>query len=96
MARARRLQGPLRGRTYWTLIGLLACAGLRISEALHLKAEDVDLQEGVLTVRDSNYRKTRLVPVHASAVAPLQESLSSANGFFLWQRRSLPRNDASH
>jgi integrase len=73
MARARRLQGPLRGRTYWTLIGLLACTGLRISEALHLKPEDVDLQEGVLTVRESKCRKTRLVPMRASAVAPLQK-----------------------
>jgi integrase len=73
MARAGRLQGPLRGRTCWTLIGLLACTGLRISEALHLQPEGVDLQEGVLTVRESKYRKTRLVPLHASVIAPLQE-----------------------
>lgn len=71
MARARRLQGPLRGQTYWTLIGLLACTGLRISEALHLQPEDVDLTEGVLTVRESKYRKTRLVPLHATAIRPL-------------------------
>jgi integrase len=73
MSRARRLQGPLRGRTYWTLIGLLACTGLRISEALHLKPEDVDLKDRVLTVRESKCHKTRLVPMHASAVAPLQD-----------------------
>jgi integrase len=72
MARARRLQGPLRGQTYWTLIGLLACTGLRISEALHLRPEDVDLTEGVLTIRESKYRKTRLVPLHATAIRPLQ------------------------
>jgi integrase len=73
MARARRLQGPLRGWTYWTLIGLLACTGLRISEALHLKLDDVDLTEGVLTVRESKYRKTRLVPLHATAIGPLED-----------------------
>ena len=73
MARVRRLQGPFRGQTYWTLIGLLACTGLRISEALHLKPDDVDLTEGVLTVRESKYRKTRLVPLHATAIGPLQD-----------------------
>jgi integrase len=73
MFRARRLPGSLRGRTYWTLIGLLACTGLRISEALHLRPEDVDLNEGVLIVRESKYHKTRLVPLHASAIGPLEE-----------------------
>jgi integrase len=53
MARAKRLQDLLRGQTYWTLIGLIACTGLRISQALQLKPEDVDLTEGVLTIRES-------------------------------------------
>src|SRR5260370_3871603 len=35
--------GGLRPLTYRTLFGLLAAAGLRISEALHLKPQDVDL-----------------------------------------------------
>ena len=37
----------LRPRTYATLIGLLACTGLRITEALTLGADDVDLDAGV-------------------------------------------------
>lgn len=73
LARAKRLRGWLRGRTYWTLFGLMACTGLRISEALHLTAEDVDLKEGVLTIRESKYRKTRLVPLHITALAPLRD-----------------------
>jgi integrase len=40
---------------------------------LHLAPNDVDLTEGVLTVRESKYRKTRLVPLHATAVGPLQD-----------------------
>jgi integrase len=72
MLRAKRLSGSLRGQTYWTLVGLLACTGLRISEAIHLKTHDVDLEEGVLTVRESKYRNTRLVPLHATALRHLQ------------------------
>lgn len=73
MRRSKRLSGPLRGQTYSTLIGLLACTGLRISEALRLTIEDVDLDEGVLRVRESKYRRTRLVPLHSTAIAPLRD-----------------------
>ena len=38
----------LKGRTYATIFGLLAVTGLRISEALALDREDVDLEEGIL------------------------------------------------
>jgi integrase len=62
----------LRPRTYGALIGLLACTGLRISEALTLKTSDVDLDAGVLTVRQTKFRKSRLVPLHVSAVGPLR------------------------
>ena len=36
MAAARGLRPPLRAATFETLIGLLACTGLRIGEAIHL------------------------------------------------------------
>ncbi len=52
-----------------TLFGLVACTGLRISEALGLLDADVDLRAGVLTIRQSKFGKTRLVPLHPSAVA---------------------------
>jgi hypothetical protein len=51
-----------------TLFGLIACTGLRISEALALVDADVDLKAGVLTVRCSKFGKSRLVPLHPSAV----------------------------
>jgi integrase len=47
-------------------LGLLAVSGLRISEAIGLKPEDVDLGEGILTVRGSKLGKSRLVPLHDS------------------------------
>ena len=63
----------LRPFTYVTLFGLLACTGLRISEALALTPMDVDLQRAVLTVRDTKFRKSRLVPVHPTTVAALMQ-----------------------
>jgi integrase len=69
---ARQLPGQLRPWTYQTLIGLLACTGLRISEALGLKISEVDLQQGLLLVRDSKFHQTRWVPLHPTALAPLQ------------------------
>jgi integrase len=49
------------------LFGLLTVTGLRISEALALTRKDVDLQNGLLTIRGAKFGKSRLVPLHASA-----------------------------
>lgn len=54
---------PIRSKTMHTIILLLATAGLRISEALHLTLGDVDLEQSVLSIRQSKFRKSRLVPV---------------------------------
>ena len=54
-----------------TLFGLMACAGLRVSEALALRDADVDLKSGVLTILQSKFGKSRLVPLHPSAVQAL-------------------------
>ena len=54
----------LRPSSYSTLLGLLAVTGLRISEALGLNQDDVDLRQGVLTIRSTKFNKPRLVPVH--------------------------------
>jgi integrase len=65
--------GGLRPRCYATLFGLLACTGLRISEALALACADVDLEAGVITVRAGKRGLTRLVPLHPSAIGPLAD-----------------------
>lgn len=74
VAEARKLgpTGGLRPMTYATLFGLLAACGLRVSEALRLMHADVDLERGVLTVRMTKFRKTRLVPVHATTADALR------------------------
>lgn len=63
--------GGLRPHCYATLFALIACTGLRISEALALTCDDVDLAGGVLTVRAGKRGRTRLVPLHPSALRPL-------------------------
>jgi integrase/recombinase XerD len=57
--------------TLHCLFGLLSVAGLRISEALGLTLNDVDLDEGILTIRATKFGKSRLVPLHATTVRVL-------------------------
>ncbi len=71
LRRAGWLTGTLRPHTYQTLIGLLACTGLRISEALRLKLTDVDWPQSLLLIRESK-GQTRLVPLHPTAIGPLR------------------------
>lgn len=45
---------------------ILYGCGLRVGEALSLTLEDVDVENGVLTIREAKFRKERLVPVAES------------------------------
>jgi integrase len=56
-------------KTYAALISLLAATGLRISEALHLLVSDIT-PKGLL-IRRTKFQKTRLVPLHDTAVTGL-------------------------
>lgn len=73
LAAARRLnpQGSVRPATFEALFGLIAAAGLRVSEALHLLDADFDLTAGTLTVRQTKFAKSRLLPLHPSTVDAL-------------------------
>lgn len=82
LRRAGELKGRLRPLTWQTLISLLACSGLRISEAMHLKPEDVDWEQCVLIIRESKYGKTRLVPLHLTAMQPLRDYNRSRQKLF--------------
>ena len=91
-ATLRPRQG-LRPHTNRTLFGLLFASGLRISEAFHLDNVDVDLVEGVVTVRNGKFGKSRLVPLHPTAIPPLQHYVAHrdsvvphADAFFRTER----------
>ena len=73
IAAARALPHPLRAATFATLIGLLAATGMRGGEAMRLDRHDVDWEHGALTVRDSKFGKSRLLPLHASTIDALAD-----------------------
>ena len=68
---AGRLGSAHRADTYQTVIGLVAVTGMRAGEAVRLDRDDVDLEQGVLTIRNSKHGKSRQVPVHPSSVEAL-------------------------
>jgi integrase len=57
-------RGGLRPKVYVTMFGLIASTGLRISEALRLRLDDVT--PSGLVIRQTKFRKSRLVPLHAT------------------------------
>ena len=83
----RRRHYSLRREIYATLVGLIAATGLRVSEALNLRFEDVQ-EGGVLNVRKTKFGKSRLIPLHPSATATL--------GQYLELRRRITTTDDDH
>lgn len=75
MGEAARLASPhgLRAKTYVTLIGLLAATGLRPGEALALDVRDVDLPNGILSIQETKFGKSRFVPVDETTCAALAD-----------------------
>lgn len=72
LLKAAAALGPrksLRPRTYVTLLGLIAATGLRISEALALRLGDITATG--LVIRETKFRKCRLVPLHPTTRAAL-------------------------
>ena len=71
---ARYGRHPIQGATFRTLFGLLSCTGLRISEAIGLRYSDITADG--LVIRNTKFRKTRLVALHVSARTALQQYLA--------------------
>ena len=59
-------RSPNYHHVYPFLIRLLYCCGLRISEALALKIEDIDFSENLLRIEQAKYNNSRLVPMSES------------------------------
>jgi integrase len=58
--------------TMETLIGLLACTGLRIGEALRLRFQDFDARAGLIHILRTKHSPERDLPLHPSTVRALQ------------------------
>jgi len=72
-------RNTFRGHTYKTFFALLACTGLRVSEAIHLCFQDITADG--LVIRCSKFRKSRLVPLHETTHAGLEQYLKRRRAF---------------
>jgi len=97
--RLTRQLGPpesLRPHMFSTLFSLLWVSGMRISEAVNLDLGDVDLEAGVIHIRQTKFYKSRLIPLSSSSTAALLQyrnkraqyghSLASSAPFFVNER----------
>jgi integrase len=78
-------RGSIRAPTYSTFFGLIASTGLRVSEAIALRVDDITIDG--LVIRESKFRKSRLVPVHPTT--------RDALGFYLGIRSRIAGADGS-
>jgi integrase len=79
----------LKPHTLYCLFGLLSVTGMRLTEALSLRFEDIDWKNGVLTIGRAKFQKSRLVPLHKSALQELRTYIEYRNQFFAerpWRR----------
>jgi len=84
LAAAQQLPSPesLHPLTFSTLLGLLACTGLRISEALQLELIDWEPAQAVLTVRQAKFGQSRYVPLAPTAATALHTYLHARTKAF--------------
>jgi integrase len=68
MAATASLSSETHAATYRTVIGLLKVTGMRIGEVLRLDSDDVDFDDGVVTIWNSkfgNYAEDAIMPMCA-------------------------------
>ena len=68
---------PLRREIYATLLGLIASTGLRISEALDLKFDDMEPDGGTLVIRKGKFGTARRVPLHPTVAEALSRYINT-------------------
>jgi len=70
-------RSPLRPISLYTMLVLTYCAGLRLGELARLNLADIDLQVGTITVRETKFFKSRILPLADSALSALREYLEA-------------------
>lgn len=66
------LRPELRAVTHRALFGLLAVTGMRVGEAINVDRDDVNLADGVVSIRATKFNKSRQIPLHPTTVAALE------------------------
>ncbi len=70
-------RAPLRPLSIYTMLLLAYCAGLRRGELARLDLGDIDLQGGTITIRETKFFKTRILPLPDSVMADLRVYLDA-------------------
>lgn len=65
----------------YTIYGLISVTGMRVGEVLNLDLGDVDLDQGIITIRNAKFGKARLAPVHETTRAALQRYREERDAF---------------
>lgn len=65
-------RAPLRPLSMYTMLLLAYCAGLRRGELARLDLGDVELRGGTITIRQTKFFKTRILPLPDSVVVELR------------------------
>lgn len=65
-------RAPLRPMSAYLMLLLAYCAGLRRSELARLDLGDVDLRSGTITIRETKFFKTRILPLPDSVMAEVR------------------------
>ena len=78
---------PFINQTLYCVFGLLTVSGLRINEVLSLMLDDVDLAEGILTIRTTKFGKSRLVPLHETTIKVLANYRQRREQFLAGRQR---------
>jgi integrase/recombinase XerD len=79
---------PLKATTLATVIGLMAVTGMRVGEVIGLDRSDVDLTQGLITVRRAKGDRSRLLPLDASSQLALEQ-------YATLRDQTFPRRDCS-
>ena len=70
-------RSPLRPLTLYTMIVLAYCAGLRLGEFVRLTLDDVHVDTGEISIRETKFFKSRTLPLSDSVVEALRDYLEA-------------------
>jgi len=79
---------PVKAATLATVIGLMAVTGMRVGEVIGLDRSDVDLSQGLITVRRAKGDRSRLLPLDSSTQRALEQ-------YATLREEALPRRHCS-
>jgi len=92
-------ENPLRAETVRIGLILLFCCGLRRGELLRLTLGNIDIEQTVLSIRQTKFHKSRLVPLSPTAADELKRYLTkrrqkglptAPETFLMWSQRRSP------